>query len=144
MLEADAQGLDAAQRLHAHAVALHRAGLVEVLAHAAQGVAAHLRLAAVGVEDAHARVAACGGQDQHQPVGANAEVLLAELLCQRRGVACLHAPGVLAAEKDKVIAKAVHFDEFHPSISRFFPFPPLYQKAGALPRRGAQKIFSGR
>ena len=81
--------------------------------------------------------------DQLVPM-AEDEQFKAELLRQRRGVVCLYAPGVLAAEKDKVIAKAVHFDEFHPSISRFFPFPPLYQKAGALPRRGAQKIFSGR
>ena len=70
----DAQG-GAAQR---------RVGLVEQLGDAADAVAAHLGLAAVGVEHAHARVAHLAGQDREHAVAADAEVAIAERAHDRR------------------------------------------------------------
>ena len=82
-------GLDVQRR-----AAQGRVGLVQHLGHAAQAVAAHLGLAAVGVEHAHARVAAGAGQDRQHAVRAHAEVAVADLPDDRR---VLNRLGGLAA-----------------------------------------------
>ena len=86
------------------------AALVHVLADAAGGVAAHLGLAAVCVEDAHAEIRRLAGLDEHQAVGAHAEVGPAHLNGQGSGV----ADGFLkAVDVNIVVAGTVHFGEAH-------------------------------
>ena len=63
-----------------------QAVVVDVLGHAADAVAAHLRLGAVGVEHPHPRVGPLRGHDQDQAVGADAEMPVADRHRQPRGI----------------------------------------------------------
>src|SRR5262249_28159403 len=81
------------------------------LAEAAQAVAAHLRLAAVGVEHAHAGVGPFGGADEDEAVGADPEMTITHHLAElgrifRRRV-------VDAIDVEVIVAEAVHLHEFH-------------------------------
>src|SRR5262249_35867644 len=100
-----AAGLDLQHRLAGDAV------VVDVLGDAAHAVAAHLRLAAVGVEHAHAGVAALGPADEDEPAGADAEVPVADRAAQRGGI--LRQRLAKAVDVDVVVAAALHFHEAH-------------------------------
>src|SRR5439155_25556809 len=60
--------------------------VVDVLGHAADAVAAHLRFAAVGVEHAHAGVGALRRADEDQAVAADAEMAVADDPAQGGGI----------------------------------------------------------
>ena len=110
VLRVDHERQHARQRLHGEALFPHQAAVVQELAQAAYAVAAHLRLAAVGVDDAHADVGHLRGQRQDQTVRADAEVAVAQPRRQRlRRVHRL----TKAVHYDKIIAKAVHLGKLH-------------------------------
>ena len=104
------QRQDSRQRLHPQVRLLAQAGVVQELTQAAQAVAAHLRLAAVAVENAHAGVRLPGGQGQNQPIRANAEVAVAQ--AGRQGAGLQDLPGK-AIQHDEVVADAVHLGKSH-------------------------------
>ena len=82
---------------------------MQPLSHAADAVAAHLRLAAVGVEDAHGAVCArrFRGADADDAVGTHREVPRRELPGQRNNV--LRHAGGPAVQIDIVVGAALHF-----------------------------------
>src|SRR6185436_3765621 len=84
--------------------------VVDVLADAADAVAAHRSLGAVGVEHDHPEVGLLRGGDQDEAVGADAGVAVADRDRQRRGIGDLLLEGV---DVDVVVAGAVHLGEFH-------------------------------
>ena len=59
--------------------AFGHAVVVQVLAHAADAVAAHFSLRAVGVEDTHLRIRLVGRRNKDNAVAADTEVRLTEL-----------------------------------------------------------------
>src|SRR5437879_4537066 len=80
---------------------------MRVLRDTADAVAAHLRLAAVGVEHAHPHVAPLRGADENQTVRADAEVPVANRAAQRSRIARRRMTD--AIDVDVVVADAVHF-----------------------------------
>ena len=84
--------------------------VIAELGHAADAVAAHGALTAIGVVHGHAEIRLVGGADEDEPIGANAKVPVAEL--QRHAVWVWQ--GLLGTVHiDIVIAAAVHFCKFH-------------------------------
>ncbi len=99
-----------------HRAAHRRVALVKHLGDAANAVAAHLRLAAIGVEHAHARVTVDGRQDRQNAVGADAEVAIAHRahdrrLLDRHGSAIRGSGAVAQVDDDEVVTQAFDFGE---------------------------------
>ena len=100
-----AAGLDRQSRLAGNAVVVH------VLRHAAQPVAAHLGLGAVGVEHPHPGVGQLRLADEDEPVGADAEVPIADGAGECRQVG---GHGVAdAIDVHVIVADPVHLGEPH-------------------------------
>ena len=87
------------------------AAVVDVSGDAADAVAAHLGLAAVGVEDPHPRVGFLRWTDQDQPVSPDAEMPIADRSAERRRIA--RRRSAEAIDVDIVVAAALHFGETH-------------------------------
>ena len=102
--------LDPRQRIHVQLGFAAQAAVVEELRRAAHAVSAHLRLAAVAVEDAHHRVAAIAGNHQDQAVRAHAEAPRAQPPRKGCGVGNFVVNGV---DDDEIVADAVHLDKAH-------------------------------
>ena len=81
-----------------------------VFGEAADAVAAHCALGAVGVEHPHFEVGDVGVHNQDEAVAAHAEVAVADGAGEGAPVARRHCAGV---HIDIVVAGAVHFGEFH-------------------------------
>ena len=73
---------DARQRLDAYAFLAGQAVVVDVLAHAADAVAAHFRFAAVAVEHAHPDVRDGRGQNEDETIRSDAAMAVADRDCQ--------------------------------------------------------------
>ena len=103
-------GLRAAARVHDERLFGDAVG-VEPLGHAAYAVAAHLGLAAVGVEDAHPSVCAGRhrGADADDAVRADGKVAAGEVL--RKGCDVLRHTAFAAVEIDIIVGTALHFGE---------------------------------
>ena len=97
--------------LDAQRVVGRQAVVVDELGDAADAVAAHLRLAAVGVEHAHLRVGDLGGADEDEAVAADAEVPVADAPGELGGVGGRRLAD--AIDVDVVVADAVHLVESH-------------------------------
>src|SRR5262249_12849230 len=86
---------------------------------AADAVAAHLRLAAVGVVHAHARVGLVGRADEDEAVGADAEMAVADLTAQTGWVVRHRVPG--AIDVNVIVPATLPFHETQDSTPfRFF------------------------
>ena len=99
------EGLDAGESVQGDGGPVGQALVVDVLADAAGGVAAHAGLGTVGVEDAHAEVGHVRAAYQHQPVAADARVWAAPCHGEFAGVLERVTGGVYI---DVVIAGSVH------------------------------------
>ena len=82
--------------------------VIQILADAADAVAAHLTLRAVGVEDAHLRVRLVRGGNEDDTVAADAEMRFGKRDGQLFGVRDLLFEAV---DIDVIVAAAVHFCE---------------------------------
>ena len=82
--------------------------VVQVLAHAADAVAAHFSLRAIGVEDTHLRIRLVGRRNKDNAVAADTEVRFTELDRKRLGIG--HSL-VEAIKIDIIVAAAVHLGE---------------------------------
>ena len=102
--------LDPRQRIHVQLRLAAQSAVVEELRRAAHAVSAHLRLAAVAVEDAHHRVAAIAGNHQDQAVRTDAEAPRAQPPRKGGGVGNFVVNGV---DDDEIVADAVHLDKAH-------------------------------
>jgi hypothetical protein len=109
--EVEVQRQHAAAGLDLQRVVARQAAVVDELGDAADAVAAHLRLAAVGVEHAHLRVGDLGAADEDEAVAADAEVAVAHGARQGRRVGGFGL--VEAIDVDVVVAEAVHLHESH-------------------------------
>src|SRR5262249_54438085 len=85
--------------------------IMDELAETAQAVAAHLRLAAVGVEHPHARIGPLRGTDKDEAIRADATMSIADDLAQLGGM--LWRRVMDAIDVDVVVAQPVHLPEFH-------------------------------
>ena len=126
----------AGERLDAQRAArAQRLVLVEhELDEAADTVAAHLRLGAVGVEDAHPPVREIRGQDGDQPVRADPEVPVADALGEGRPRLIGARLALAGVVHDEVVAGPVHLPErqlVHPAIVRS-PARRAQQRGGGL------------
>src|SRR5437660_12053086 len=92
--------------------------VINKLRDASDAVAAHFRLAAVGIEHAHARISFVGGANEDQSVRADAEMPIADGPAQARGV--VRHRVAQAIDVNVVVADAVHFGEMHVS-SHLYP-----------------------
>ena len=84
--------------------------VIDVFAEAADAVAAHGPLGAVGVEHPHPEIRPPGRADADDPVPAHAEVAVGQAAGQRARV--LRHP-LQAVEENIVVAQAVHFGKAH-------------------------------
>ena len=116
VLHRQRQRLDSRAGLHGQPIARNQARVVHVLADAADGVAAHVALAAVLVEHAHPAVRRLRGQNQHQPVRADAEVRPGHGHGQRRRI--LRCGIAKAVDIDVIVAQPVHLHKLHRFILR--------------------------
>ena len=82
--------------------------VVDIFRQGAQGVAAHLPFAAVGVEHPHPELPPVRRTNQHQPVGADAEVPVAHPPGQRARIVNLLSDGV---DIYVIVAIGLHFGE---------------------------------
>ncbi len=86
--------------------------IVDILGEAADAVAAHLHLAAVGIVDLHFEVSDCRWVNRQQLIRADAEAAVAKLFghgFQVLDVVCQ------TIEKDEIVARPMHLGElqFH-------------------------------
>src|SRR5512135_2223528 len=83
--------------------------VVDIFGEAADAVAAHLHLAAVGVVDLHLEIGHLRGMDGQQLIGADTEAAIAKVLGDR-----VQMIDILfqAVEEDKIVARPVHLGEF--------------------------------
>ena len=102
-------GLGALAGLDGQLLFFHDVIVVEVLAHAPQGVACHHALAAVGVEHPHLRVGFLRALHEHDAVGADAVMAVAEGDAQGLGAGDLPVP---VLQEDVVVAAGLHLGEF--------------------------------
>jgi hypothetical protein len=87
--------------------------VVYIFGHAADAVAAHLRVRAVGVEHPHLSIGVVGRTDQNQSIAADAKMPIGD-----RASHCRRVSGnrlSKAIDIDVVVAGAVHLGEFHTS-----------------------------
>ena len=101
-------------------------------------VYSHLRLAAVGVEDAHAEVGPSGRRDVYHSVGARAEMAVGEPLRELGGVF-----GDLAEDVEIVVAEAVHFRKAHGGVSFHGERQSSESLRSKRSLRGSEGIFVG-
>ena len=113
VLDQQRRAHDAGERFDREGGLFHDALLVHILGKAADAVAAHLRLAAVGIDDAHADVGRVAVEHEQQPVPAHAGLAVAERRCKRIEVGAAHAARI---DDEKVIAQSMHFRKFHDPI----------------------------
>ena len=97
--------LDAAERLHCEHVLFHALDLIEKLSDAADGVAAHLALAAVRVEHAHLCIRRVTRADIHDAVPADGKVPVGKFFCNGTRIG---GKPVEAVKIDIIVADAVH------------------------------------
>jgi hypothetical protein len=108
--EVQGEGEDSAAGFDGHGVVLGEAVVVGVLGDAADAVAAHLALAAIGVEHAHADIGVVGGEDEDEAIGADAGVAVGDEAGDLAGVG---ESFLEVVDIDIVVADAVHFGESH-------------------------------
>ena len=133
VLRQQLQGAQAAAGLDGQLLFTGQAPVVDILAQAADAVAAHLPLRAVGVEHPHAEIGPVRGADADDPVAPHAEVAVA------------HPPGqggqvlrqaLQSVEVDVVVAQTLHFGKAHMA-------PPVRAYgAAAVPSRTAAARLS--
>src|ERR1700687_3770623 len=87
--------------------------VINELRDASDPVAAHFRLAAVGIEHAHARVRLVGGADEDQPIRTDPEMPIADGPAQSSRI--MRHRVAEAIDVDILVADAVHFGETHVS-----------------------------
>src|SRR6185312_13804954 len=88
-----------------------KAVIVDIFRHTANAIAAHFRLAAVGVIHAHARVGLVGGTYKDESIGTDAEMAVADGPAEA-GRIVRH--GVREAiDIDVIVAAPLHFGETH-------------------------------
>ena len=68
--------LDAGACLDRELGLIRQTAVIDILAHAADGVAAHLGTRTVGIVHLHAKIRALRRADQHEPVAADAEMAI--------------------------------------------------------------------
>jgi hypothetical protein len=107
----DLEREDAAAGLDAQFLLPRDAVVVDVLGHAADAVAAHFRLAAVGIEHPHAGVGSFAGADEDQAVSADAEMAVGDDAGQ--GGEVVGQPLRERVHVHVVVAGAVHLGEAH-------------------------------
>ena len=105
-----AAGFDRERRL------LRDAMIVNEFRDTTDAVAAHLALAAVGVEHAHAGVGFFRWANEDEPIRADAEMAVADDF--RQGDRVFRSGLANAIDIDVVVAGALHFGEAHASSSR--------------------------
>jgi hypothetical protein len=95
--------------------------VVNILGKAANAVAAHLYLAAVGVVDLHLEVGDFRRMNRKQLIRADPESSVAQLFCNR-----LQAVDVLleTIEKNEVVAATMHLGELDFHLAYCFEFRP--------------------
>ncbi len=96
--------------LDAHGIAPGQTMIEGILGDAPDSVAAHFRLAAVGVEHAHPHVGTIGRKNEDESVRADSKMPIGHFLRRRGRIA--HALGK-AVHIDIVIAETLHFGESH-------------------------------
>ncbi len=96
--------------LDAHRVVLGQAMVKRIFRDAPHPVAAHLPLAAIGVEHAHADVGLVGRQNQDQPVRPDPRMPIRNRNRQARGISYVLGKAV---DVNVVVADAVHLGEAH-------------------------------
>ncbi len=138
---------DARQRLDAYAFLAGQAVVVDVLAHAADAVAAHFRLAAVGVEHTHTEIrhGGIGGRaNEDQAVASDAEMTVADAPGQFPGM----GDGLLQSlHIDVIVACGLHFGKSHEClpVMNAPPGPAVRRSEQAgFPRRSAVPFLSRR
>ena len=102
--------LDAGACLDRELGLIRQAAVMDIFAHAADGVAAHLGARAVGIVHFHAKIRDLRRADQHEPVAADAEMAIRQPDCRTRRIG--HSLGE-AVDIDIVIAAALHFCKLH-------------------------------
>ena len=108
------QMLDARKGLYGQICFGDVAFVVKVFAHAADGVAAHRALTAVGVEHPHPGIGHVGGQDQNESVSTDSGVSWGHPMGKlRRGQRKRRQSGIYAVKIDIIVARAVHFGEMN-------------------------------
>src|SRR5690242_18494543 len=85
--------------------------IVNIFGHAANAVAAHLRLAAIGVVHAHTRVGLVGRTDKDQAIAADAEMAVADSATESGRIVRHRIPE--AIDVDVIVPAALHFREAH-------------------------------
>ena len=91
--------------------------VIDIFPDAPAGVAAHRPARTVRIVHHHAEIRLVARRDQHQPVAADPKVPVAEAARQRGRV--VH-PLLKRIDIDVIVAKPLHFGEFH--ARRFPPF----------------------
>ena len=114
---------NAGERLHFELALLRDAVIVNVFGEAADAVAAHLDLTAVGVVDLHLEVGDFRRMHRQQLIGADAEAAVAELLGDGFQMIDVF---LQAIEKNEIVARAVHLGElqFHNLFKRAYAMRP--------------------
>ncbi len=104
VFDAEIERLDPAEGLEGDTGLVGQAAVINELAHTAGSVAAHLALAAVGVEHPHTEVRDLGGQDEDESVAADPEPLVADPAGERLRI----LSGLKAVDVNVIVADAVH------------------------------------
>ncbi len=112
---------DAGERFHLQLFFLRETAVFDILGKAADAVAAHLDLAAVGVVDLHLEVGALRWMNRQQLVGADAEAPVAEFFGERAQVA--RRAGA-AIDENKIVAATVHLGKMQLAHLTLEPFTP--------------------
>src|SRR5439155_20297864 len=107
---------------------------INIFGNAAQAVAAHLRLATVGVEHAHAGVGFLGRTNQDQTIGADSEMTVAHCPPQFGRIGGHGVPETIKVEV--VVSGALHVGEAH-----YQPRPSLASEdRGVTPTRSSPSV----
>ena len=101
---------DARARLDREFLLVRDMMVIEIARKAADAVAAHLRLAAVRIENAHAEIRLVRIQDDEHAVTADAEVAVARFLCKCAVIREFLLPAV---NQQEIISTPLPFREFH-------------------------------
>ena len=112
VLQVKPERLDARAGFNVDYGLVGHAALVDVLGDAADSVAAHLRLRAVGVVHIHLEVGLVGWADADKPVAARAEVPVGHL-AGKLGPGRLGQVLLKAVDVHIVVAAALHFSKLH-------------------------------
>src|SRR5947207_2968732 len=108
--------------------------VINIFGNAAQAVAAHLRLATVGVEHAHAGVGFLRRANQDQTIRPDSEMTVAHCPAQSGRIAGHGVPETI--QIDVVVPGALHFGEAH-----YQPRPSLASEdRGVTPTRSSLAV----